>query len=225
MPVNPSGSQEVGASNHRGDALMSVVDDDGEVIRGQAVAAIDEVIAFGCREIDLDRALEAVVEAHDLLVDPHANGRRPFMTHASAASAGVAPRADVVSARRVGNLRSRQGGGALDVFTAATATKRVPSIHEIVCDVAVDGRPRALVEHVCIPLKAVRLERAQDIVGGPALFARRIDVLDSDEPSPAALLGMQVARGRGGQRAEMQRTGGRGRKAAYIARVLTLGQR
>ena len=60
--VRRGGIEQIDAANDCRDALLGIVDHDGEVIGRQAVAAHDDVVAGRGAEIDLGIALQAVVE-------------------------------------------------------------------------------------------------------------------------------------------------------------------
>ena len=74
-----------------------------------------------------------------------------------------------------------------------------------------------LPEHLAVPVQTVVVKLAQNGVGGPGDFARRVDIFNTNAPDTLVRAGLQVAAERGNQRAEVEFTGGGGSKAPNIA--------
>jgi hypothetical protein len=51
----------------------------------------------------------------------------------------------------------------------------------------------ALVDNVAVPVKAICLQRGEDQVSGAGLFARRINVLNTNKPESVVDPGLQIA--------------------------------
>ena len=84
--------------------------------------------------------------------------------------------------------------------------------------VGVERGALALPRHGAVPREAVALQRGEDAGLGAGAGARRVDVLDADQPLAAGDARVAAARERCDQRAEMQCAGGRRREAAAAAR-------
>lgn len=194
--------EQVGAAHGVGDARFGVVHHHGQLVGEQAVGAQHHVVAGVEREILLLPALDCVVEA-DHALGPHppcacnAPGRQ-----AVAAGAGVAPRT-VAGERRIRHLAPRTGAG-----------KGVAGRFQLLQRGAVGIVAAALPDDLAIPFEAEARQRGDDAFGRAGHGARRIDVLDPQQPAPAVAARFQIAARRCDQRAEMQRAAGRGREAA-----------
>jgi hypothetical protein len=77
---------------------------------------------------------------------------------------------------------------------------------------AVGFVPLRLPEHLAVPVQTVVVKLAQDGVGGPGDFARRVDIFNTNAPDTLVRAGLQVAAERGDQRAEVEFAGGEGAK-------------
>src|SRR5690606_32399578 len=196
-------AQQVGAAHDVRDALSRVVDDYGEVVGGQAVASNDDEVARVGRKVVYDRPLYTVDEPLLPGLDADADGGVAVQLTAVATRAGVAQAA--VRRRRT-NGRAR-----------AAAAERRGTLEQAVGNGTVDVGARALAQHLAVPFGLEGLERSQNVVGRARHLARRVDVLDADEPLAAGLAGVNEARRRGAERAEVERAGRGGREAAYIA--------
>src|SRR5690606_4717076 len=82
---------------------------------------------------------------------------------------------------------------------AAAAGEGEPFVDEPPYRIGVDVETLALIEDGTVPGEIEGLERSQDLVCGARHLARRIDVLDADEPLAAGLSSVQEARDRGQQ--------------------------
>src|SRR3990170_3862377 len=67
------------------------------------------------------------------------------------------------------------------------------------------------------PLEAEQVECADDLVRAAGNDAGSVEILDAQEPFPIRLASAKIAADGGNEGAEMQRTGGRGRKAPSVA--------
>jgi hypothetical protein len=81
----------------------------------------------------------------------------------------------------------------------------------------VGGVTVALSDYGLIPSEAECGERRDDLVGAAGYFARRIEVLDSQQPFAAGATRIEIAGSRCDQRPEVQRAGGRRRESPAIA--------
>ncbi len=178
--------QQIDASHDGRDALLGVVDNYGQMVSGQAVAAHDDVVPERGREVRLDVALQTVVELQSAGVDAHADrgvyGRKVAVT----TGARVSRRFSVVGRA---NLAAR--AAATESLTSGEQPSR--------CGV-VRCAPGALIENGPIPFELESFERPQDLVGRSGHLTWRIDVLDSHEPLAAGLTRVQIARDSGHER-------------------------
>ena len=74
----------------------------------------------------------------------------------------------------------------------------------------------ALIDDRAIPLEAVNLKQAQDFVGMGLAAAWLVQVFHAQQPLAAVPACIEITAHGGNQRAEMQRPGGRGRKAPDV---------
>jgi len=77
----------------------------------------------------------------------------------------------------------------------------------------------ALINDLAVVLHAAGGERGENFFGGTGHAARRINVFDAHQPCAAVMPRIGVAGYGRDQRTEMQRSGGRGGKAAAILRL------
>jgi hypothetical protein len=73
-----------------------------------------------------------------------------------------------------------------------------------------------LIEDVVVPVQVVALEGVEYIAAGPRHFAQGVDVFDAYQPLTLMGVGIAVACHGRQQGADVQRTGGRGRKTANV---------
>src|SRR6185312_4097267 len=121
---------------------------------------------------------------------------------------------------RVDALADRPGQSRAELASRARA-----AIHESLRDKLRKRRficvaTRRLAPYLAIPFESEALERGQDSIGGARARARLVDVLDAQQPLSARSACIGVARHRGDERSEVERTGGRGGEAAAIARLI-----
>ena len=65
-------------------------------------------------------------------------------------------------------------------------------------------------------MESEKAQSFQDLISASRHLARLIKIFDPDQPVAAGFSGFQIARYRGNQRAEVEKAGGRGSKAAAI---------
>ena len=82
----------------------------------------------------------------------------------------------------------------------------------------IEWRAIRLAGDAAVPREAVAFKRGENLPFGAFAGARRIDVLDAQQPLAAHSARVAVAGQRRDERTEVQRTGRRGREAAAIAR-------
>jgi len=199
------GIEQVGAAHHVGHALRGVADHDGELVGKLSVGPKQHEVA----DLALDHlplsALGAILEADRFTGGSNAQGTGQLARgQAVAAAAGIDLRAvGAKPQRRIGDLAA---GAAAPVGLSGKAVERGLVVR----------RAAALVLDRAIPGEAEPVQRAQDCVGSPRLHARRVQVLDAHQPAAARRARVEPARERRHQRAEMQRTGGRGREPADV---------
>lgn len=204
--------EQIRAANDVGDALRSVVDNDGELIRAEAVAAPDDKIAHVLVEPLLLPSVESIGECDRRRRHAHAQGGSSRALRGS-----VTVMADAIAARS----RIHAFANPADRLRG----KLVPRAHARVGE-AGRGKPgkrrlvrvaaRRLAPHGSIPLEAVTFERAQDVVRGARTCTRNVDILDAHEPCAGVAARIGIARHRGNERAEVQRAGRRRREAAAV---------
>src|SRR2546427_2379385 len=76
----------------------------------------------------------------------------------------------------------------------------------------------ALPNDLTVPLETVRSQRREHPIGDAFAAARRVDILDPQQPLAASRPRVAVARQRGDERAEVQRPGWRRCEAAAVTR-------
>ncbi len=77
-------------------------------------------------------------------------------------------------------------------------------------------RTPALEQHRFVGLESAGRELAQDLLAGPGHLARRVEVLDPDDPRAASRARVEPARERRDEGARVQRAGGRGGEPAPV---------
>src|SRR5262245_23435992 len=109
MHVSTGRVEQIHASNDRGDALGGVVEHDGQVVGGQAVAAPDDVIPRHRGYVGRDRSLNSVDEGDRSRLNAHADGGGGIVLGALAAGAGVtAALGDVRGAHRAAGAATEE---------------------------------------------------------------------------------------------------------------------
>jgi len=84
----------------------------------------------------------------------------------------------------------------------------VPGIAQLRQRLLVAGMPGALVADRAIPFEAAGIEGREDSGGRAGLFARRVDIIDTDVPAAASVARIEVACECRDDGPEMQRSGG-----------------
>ena len=189
--------KQVGAPDYVQNALLGVVDDDGELVCEQAIAAPQYEIPDAPGDVGDLQALEAV---HELYVPVrHAEPQGCFCRRTTARRQALRRMEQLVA--RVGAQVFRQGGqrrpGAGAVPELAICCKAVERG-------AIGIEPRALPQHRAIPVQSESVQRGEDVVRGAGLLAGRIEVLDPEQPFALARTGFKPARARRDQRSEVQ---------------------
>jgi hypothetical protein len=117
---------------------------------------------------------------------------------------------------RVRHASAVHAAGRGQVGPAAAAFER-DSVREQARErVGVGVAARGLPPHRPVRLEAEAGQRPQLRLGGAGDFARRIQVLDPDQPLASGMARGQPTAEGGDQRAEVQRAGGRGREPAHV---------
>jgi hypothetical protein len=196
---------QVRAAHHVGDALLRVVHHNRQLIGNLAVRAIQNEISDLTREILLAQSLDAVRER--LRVLPHVEAQCPRRL-AGRQSGPAGPGIDLRAVRREPERRI----GDL----AARATAPIRARLQLLQRRFIARAAQALIKDRSIPGEPEALEDAQDVVGRAGLCARRVEVLDAQEPASARRARVEPARGRGRQRAEVQRSARRRCEPAYV---------
>ncbi len=199
--------QQVGAAHDVADALRRVVDHHRELIGEHAVGALDDEIADVALEALLLSALQAVVKADRLRVHAQPPGRRAGWRRGGAAAGA-----------RIDALAGGAERRARQLPPGAGAGEHQAALHELVECRLVELAALALVDDRAVPLEAMGFEGGANVGTDMAAAARRVDVLDAQQPFAAGGAGVAAARQRGDERAEMQRPGRRGREAAAVTR-------
>jgi hypothetical protein len=68
---------------------------------------------------------------------------------------------------------------------------------------AITANPGTLQQDLPVRRQPKPLQRSQDRLHGAGLVARVVEILDTDEPAPALMLGLEVAAEGGNERSEM----------------------
>lgn len=98
--------------------------------------------------------------------------------------------------------------GAGELAARALAGIEIALVTQAIQDGLVAFAACALSQHRAIPVQAVSLQAAQDVVDGTGLFAWGVYVFDAQEPEPALMAGIDMAAEGSQQGTEMQGTGG-----------------
>ena len=110
-------AQEVGAANDVGDALLGIVDDDGELVGEEPIAALDQEVADVPGERLSAGALEPVDEADSCVIN-YGPPREPRARPTARGHAGAAgSRVDALAAcrKRGGQEFAPRAGARIDV--------------------------------------------------------------------------------------------------------------
>jgi len=202
--------QQVRAAHDVRHLLRRVVDDDGELVREEAIRAPHDEVADVAREVLRLRSLQPVDEFDARRAGTHApralpaarRGRRdPGAARAGihALAAGSDRRGLEVAARARARVREVRG----DERVEGGGIER--SAHRLALERTVEG-------------EAVARERGDDVRLAVAPRARHVDVLDAEQPFAAVRARVGETREGRDQRAEMQRSRGGGREAAAVHR-------
>ena len=148
-------------------------------------------------------------------LDPHARG--------SLAPLAMRCRNCVAAGPRIHALAARADGGRFELAPRARAVVDVGARAQTIEGRRIELGAFRLPDDGTIPGESVALERSEDRGVGAALRARQIDVLDADQPLPAGGPCIAIARDRRDERAEVQRSGGRGCVAAAVGRRERIG--
>jgi hypothetical protein len=175
VQVDQGRRQQVRATDDRIDALPMIVEHAREVVRGQVIASVNDVVTRRLVKVDLNKTLQVVDKAEFSRVDARADRSRARMRDTGAAGPGVpAPPA----------------GARFDVFAAAAAPKGNAALEQSLRGGSILGEARVLVNDLSIPVKTVGIECSQDVACGVGELAQRIDILDAHEPIAAGLARM-----------------------------------
>lgn len=189
--------EEVGAADDVGDALIGIVNDDGELVGEVAVGAEEDEVADLVRDVLGEGAVGAVVEGDG-------NGRNE-----KAPGAGLAARGDAGAAgagiRGVADLLAGAGAGVGEAVAG-----------EAVEGVSVEVFATALIDDLFVGGEAVAIEGAEDGGGPLGAAARLVNVLNADEPGAAVGTGVEPGGYCGDERAHVERPGGGGRETASV---------
>ena len=199
--------EQIGATHDVGDSLRIIVDDDGKLLRVKPVAATHDEIADVGAQLLLLRAIKSIAEFDRRVVDAYAH--RATLSRcgddAVAACAGIHALAD----RRddvIGSLGARARTG-----------KRTLDCNELRQRFVVTCASRRLKPDGAVPLEAHPLECGQDCLGCARTRARRVDILDAQQPIAPGSACVGIARNGCDERPEVQWTRGRWREAPAVA--------
>src|SRR5438067_8543696 len=201
--------EQIGAANNVRDAAIGIIDDDAQLIRVEAVGALDDEVTDVAREVLLLHALQTIAKADDRVVDADAPRalavQCALRRNAITAGAGIHALAAAAERRRF--------------EIAARARARVNGVRHFErrerVGVAIDAR--GLTRDCAVPFESILLERREDLALGVAAGARLVDVIDAQTPFAGVGARIGVARERGDQRTEVKRAGRRGRKPSTVA--------
>ena len=203
---------EVGTAHDVGDALGRIVDHHRELVGPQPVGALQHKIA----DLGGDVLLEAAAQP---VIDPD-RARR----HAQPPGARRAPLGQTVAAgARIDEFAVTGHGlpGAL-LRVRDLPARAAAGIGESACDQGIERRgvTRAAcrLEHrLAVGVQAEAGERVEDGRGRARLLARRIDVLDAQQPASAVCARIEPGGERRDRRPGVQRPGRGGGEAADVA--------
>ena len=201
--------QQVGATDDVGDALVAVVDDYRELVSPVAVGATDHEIADFTRQLLSLSALDPIDERDGNVVD----AKSP---RAARLPSPTIRRGPVATGARIDPISADTDRCVGEITARARALESEPTVDQCLQRRCIGIATRALVENRTIPFEAVAVEDDGKGRRGHLRFARRIEILDPEQPATAieACIGMTCHRG--DQRTEVQGTGGGGRKAPEV---------
>lgn len=185
---------QIGAADDLGDPLKVVIDHHRQVVGKQSVATVDNKIFSRQRLVGDQRAAQAVGELQNRMGLAQTQ-RGVFRPQPKVAAVTIIDPAYGVD--------TRAGAGAVVAQ---------PLLAQPGQRLAVGFVPLRLPEYLAVPVQTVVVELAQDGVGGPGDFARRVDIFNTNAPDTLVRAGLQVAAERGDQRAEVEFAGGEGAK-------------
>ncbi len=213
---------EVFAANDVGDVLLGVVDDDGELIGEDAVGALEDEVADRAGDV-LALLAEASVVPGDLgvgagvsvgvVAGTHPQPHRACGPAAEAGAAGAGIDA-LVAFAFAGRRRRRQ----CEIASAAGARKGTVEREQALQRRFIKPRARRLMDDRRVGDEAHARELIEDRLGRAGDVARRVEVLDANQPASAVGARVEPRGERGDERAGVEKPGGRGREAADVRR-------
>ena len=187
------------ATHDVGHALRRVVDHDRQLVGPRPVRPSQHEVPRDRSDVLDNLALEAIVERDDGAVgDPEADR--------GIGAPGTGDAATVHAAR------GRQDAAA------AVACEGEAGVQQAIQGSLVVGAPGGLPEDAAVRMQPERVECRELSPRRPGHFARRIQVLDPDQPFATGVAREQPAAERGEQRPGMQVAGGRGGETAAVTR-------
>jgi len=199
------GVEQVGAPHDVRDALVGVVDHDGQLVGEVAVGAQQHEVADLAREVLAESALHDIVEADGRGVDPQAPGAGRLPGWQAGAAGTRIDHGAIGRQCGIGQLPARAGAGidevvALERFQGLTVTLLACALHQ----------------HRAIPLEAAGVERAQNVIRRLTRAARLVYVLHAQQPAATLYARFEAAAERRDQRTEVQRPTRTGGKTADV---------
>lgn len=208
--LSRGGRQEVGSSEHVGDAHRSIVDGDRELIGGDPVlAAHDEVTGFAVR-LEGTGPLKDVDEPHHAFRHAEAEGApgRGVRHRASAAGARVSRPFLVVGVRSAGGGHDLASGAVTAVeMTVAGKSIQRPGVEILAFGLSVGGCGAVDVR----PLVPVEAEPSEVVELGPAevvAHASNVEIFDPQNETPAGGAHLKPGEQRSAGVADVQVSGG-----------------
>ena len=196
MNLAGGGGEQVFAADDVGDALLVIVDDNGELVGPELVGAAEDEVADGGSEIFTLGAEAAIVPEDGAIGHTHAltardAARRKAMATGAGVEFAIAQFTAGAGAAINGIAQAYEGGGVGCVALA-------------------------LVEHGAVPMQTVSFEATEDAIGGAGYGARPVNIFYADEPFAAGAAGIEIAGDGGDETAEVEVTGGGGREASAV---------
>lgn len=169
------GVEEIDTSNHVRHALIGIVDDDGELVGNQTVAATDDEVTGIRVEVEPRFGLPAVLDndGFDGRTHPHGTVSQAAVAADSRVAVGVT--------------------GGTQLPSTALAIVGVALLNERVNGRLVQRQARALVATFAVVIQAVRGERGNDIGCRAWDFTWWVDVLNTQQPAAAVVVRIEVA--------------------------------
>jgi len=202
--------QQIGATHDVGDALVDVIDDNGQMVSVKTIASFQNKIAAFAGQMLVLLALYEIGEAGWRLGDTQSpsSGWVIFKRENGAGRRAAVSRIDALARRTERRM--------LQTLAATRAGIDTSSVDQRIEYLPVAVAARGLPRHFVVPAEAVSAQRLQDVFGGAGNFTITVNILDAHQPLAADMAGVAVTCQRRQKRAEVQRAGRRRGEASAV---------